>query len=160
MQDLRDLLHRVSSARVLSDRAPPASLSCGGDAFGSDGSCRDADYDMLTLKKRLQRHTRLLPFQVDRPGAMQVCKQHPVCTATPFAALTRRQKRFETALDCLRGLGVPIVGQGERASHVLCCCDEWQLHQGQQREQEVPVVIDALQFSLHPPYKLYQTLLP
>ena len=87
-------------------------------------------------------------------------QQHPVCTAKPFAALTRRQKRFETALDCLRGLGVPIVGQGERASHVLCCCDEWQLHQGQQREQEVPVVIDALQFSLHPPYKLYQTLLP
>ncbi len=55
---------------------------------------------------------------------------------------------------------MPIIGPGERASHVLCCSDEWQLHQGQQHQQEVPVVIDALQFSLDPPYKLYQTLLP
>lgn len=146
-----------------SNQAPPASLRSVGNACGSDGSCGDGDYDILTFKKRLQRHARLLPFQADRPRGMQVrsTARFPPKN-TPFAALTPWQKRFDTALDCLRGLGVPIVGPGESASHVLCCSDEWQLHQGQQHQQEAPntVVIDALQFSLDPPYKLYQTLLP
>ena len=119
MQDLRDLLHRVSSARVLSDRAPPASLSCGGDAFGSDGSCRDADYDMLTFKKRLQRHTRLLPFQVDRPGAMQVCSS--TLFAPPRHLQLSREGRSDSRLLLIACEDLGCPSSAKENARATCC---------------------------------------
>ena len=154
------MLLRVPSTRMHSDQAPPASLSAVDDAVGSDDSCGGGDYDLLTFKQRLQLHTRLLPFQTDRSPANQVRSSSHFHTATPFAGLTRKQMRFDTSLDCLRGLGVPITSTRDTASHVLCCSDEWQRHQGQHHHQQAQVIIDALHFSLDPPYKLYQTLLP
>jgi hypothetical protein len=76
--------------------------------------------------------------------------------ATPAHA--RGQKRFDTALECLQGLGVPVTGAEHAATHVLCCADEWPPLQ--KARQCALTVIDAMQFSLDPPHALYRMLLP
>ncbi len=141
-------------------RAPSsASLRCYGDDKEVDRGC-DGKYGLQTLKMRLQQHTLLLPISADRTPDMQVPIALPCRPTKHTLQLTLKQKRFDLALECLRGLGVPMAGPHDVASHVLCCADEWHKQQGLHRRQQSPLVIDAMQFSLDPPHVLLQMLLP
>lgn len=59
---------RLQGLRELLQRVPPAQKQ--GQPIG--GSDDNDDLGLMTLKQRLQQHTRLLPLETARPPAMQV----------------------------------------------------------------------------------------
>ncbi len=144
------MLPRVAKAQ------PAPDCSSDGKCGNESDSSRYDGYGLLTFKRRLQQHTRLFPFQVDRTPLMQVFAY--VNFALRVAQILK-QKRFNMALECLIGLGVPIASSYRIASHVLCCSGEWQPAPSHSLQQP-PVIIDAMQFSLEPSHSLYQMLLP
>ncbi len=145
------MLPRVAKAQPARDC--PSDGKCGDD---SDSSSCD-DYGLLTFKRRLQQHTRLFPFQVDRTPLMQVFAFFNFAVRV---AQILKQKRFNIALECLIGLGVPIAASDRSASHVLCCSGEWLQPAPSHSLQQPPVIIDAMHFSLQPSHSLYRMLLP
>lgn len=154
------MLQRVPPARRQTGQGSvsTASFRSINESFDTDKD----DHGLTTFQQRLQQHVLLLPFRAERTPAMQVLSSSHVFQNTAcWSTQCPTQKRFDTALECLLGLGVPLAaGPPHVASHVLCCGDEWQKRDDALCSQQSPIVIDAIQFSLGPPHLLYHMLLP